>query len=39
MAAKGQAYVPSTQDEAVRAKTARDWKGWFALLDKAGGRV
>ena len=25
-------------DEAVRKKTGRDWKGWFALLDKAGAK-
>jgi hypothetical protein len=36
MAAKGQAYVPSMRDEAVRAKTGKDWKGWFDLLDKVG---
>lgn len=23
-------------DEAVKAKTGRDWKEWFAILDKAG---
>ena len=36
MARKGQPYVPSMGDAAVRAKTRRDWKGWFALLDDAG---
>lgn len=25
-------------DEAVRKKTGRDWKEWFALLDKAGAK-
>ena len=25
-------------DSAVRAKTGRDWKGWFAILDRAGGK-
>jgi hypothetical protein len=37
MAGKGQAaaYVPSMADAAVKAKTGKDWKGWFAVLDKA----
>lgn len=25
-------------DEAVRKKTGRDWKEWFAILDKAGAK-
>jgi hypothetical protein len=25
-------------DAAVKAKTGKDWKGWFALLDKAGAK-
>jgi hypothetical protein len=40
MAAKGQAYVPSMGDEAVRAKTDKDWKGWLNSskrdIDKLG---
>jgi hypothetical protein len=24
------------KDSAVKAKTGKDWKGWFAVLDKAG---
>src|SRR5258708_2259493 len=42
MAKKGHPSVSSMQDEAVRGKTGRNcktgrnWKGWFALLDKAG---
>jgi hypothetical protein len=29
-------YTPSMSDEAVKAKTGKDWKTWFALMDKAG---
>jgi hypothetical protein len=36
MAAKLKAYVPSMSDAAVRAKTGKDWAGWFGALDKAG---
>jgi hypothetical protein len=36
MATKKPAYVPSMKDEAVRAKTGRNWNQWFILLDKAG---
>jgi uncharacterized protein YndB with AHSA1/START domain len=25
-------------DEAVKAKTGKDWKSWFAILDKAGAK-
>ena len=25
-------------DEIIRKKTGREWKGWFALLDKAGAK-
>jgi uncharacterized protein YndB with AHSA1/START domain len=28
---------PSISDEAVRAKTGKDWGEWFAILDTAGG--
>jgi len=34
MAVKGTA--PSMSDEAVKAKTGKTWKQWFAVLDKAG---
>jgi len=30
------AYVPSMSDESVKARTGRDWPGWFETLDKAG---
>jgi hypothetical protein len=36
MAPKKQTYVPSMADAAVKAKTGKDWAGWFAALDKAG---
>jgi hypothetical protein len=29
-------YTPSMSDAAVKAKTGKDWKAWFALMDKAG---
>jgi len=35
MAAKN-AYVPSMRDEAVKARTGKNWAGWFGTLDKAG---
>jgi hypothetical protein len=37
MAGKGQAaeYAPSMSDEAVKAKTGKNWSQWFAALDKA----
>lgn len=35
MAAKGQAQSPDMSDAAVKAKTGKDWKAWFAALDKA----
>lgn len=31
-----QAYVPNMSDAAVKAKTGKDWAGWFGALDKAG---
>jgi hypothetical protein len=31
-----QAYVPTMSDAAVKAKTGKDWAGWFGALDKAG---
>jgi uncharacterized protein YndB with AHSA1/START domain len=30
--------APRMSDEAVKAKTGKDWKEWFAILDKAGAR-
>jgi Domain of unknown function (DUF4287)/Activator of Hsp90 ATPase homolog 1-like protein len=30
--------APRMSDEAVKAKTGKDWKQWFAILDKAGAR-
>jgi len=37
MAGKGQTgdYAPSMSDEAVKAKTGKNWSQWFAALDKA----
>lgn len=32
------AQTDSISDAAVRAKTGKSWKQWFALLDKAGAR-
>ena len=29
---------PRMSDEAVKAKTGKSWKEWFALLDKAGAK-
>jgi hypothetical protein len=29
---------PRMSDEAVQAKTGKNWKQWFAIIDKAGGR-
>jgi hypothetical protein len=29
-------YVPSMSDAAVKAKTGKDWAGWFGALDRAG---
>lgn len=31
-----QHHVPNMTDAAVKAKTGRDWAGWFGALDKAG---
>jgi hypothetical protein len=30
--------APRMSDMAVKAKTGRNWKDWFAVLDKAGAR-
>jgi uncharacterized protein YndB with AHSA1/START domain len=32
------AFAPRMSDEAVKAKTGKTWKEWFAILDKAGAR-
>jgi hypothetical protein len=31
-----QEHVPGMSDAAVKAKTGKDWAGWFGALDKAG---
>lgn len=31
-----QDHVPNMSDAAVKAKTGKDWAGWFGALDKAG---
>jgi hypothetical protein len=31
-----QEYSPGMSDAAVKAKTGKDWAGWFGALDKAG---
>lgn len=31
-----QDYVPNMSDAAVKAKTGRNWAGWFGTLDRAG---
>src|SRR5262249_32096312 len=31
-----QQYVPNMSDAAVKAKTGKDWAGWFGALDRAG---
>jgi hypothetical protein len=33
-----EAVSPRMSDAAVNAKTGRDWKEWFAILDKAGAK-
>ena len=33
-----QAKGPRMSDEAVKAKTGKTWKEWFAILDKAGAK-
>ena len=38
MRGKRQAHVPGVRDTAVKAKTGKDWAGWFAALDKAGAK-
>jgi hypothetical protein len=31
-------HIPSISDTAVRARTGKDWAGWFGALDRAGAR-
>lgn len=39
MTAKSAAtYKPKMSDEAVKAKTGKDWNAWFRTLDKAGAK-
>jgi hypothetical protein len=33
--ASARTYVPTISDAAVRARTGKDWKGWFGILDRA----
>lgn len=35
MTRKRQTYVPSMSDAAVKAKTGKNWAGWFGVLDTA----
>jgi len=35
MTKQAHAYGPTMSDAAVKAKTGKDWKGWFAALDKS----
>jgi hypothetical protein len=36
MPTRTQDYVPNMSDAAVKAKTGKDWAGWFGALDQAG---
>ena len=38
MTARAASHIPSVSDAAVKARTGREWAGWFAALDKAGAR-
>jgi uncharacterized protein YndB with AHSA1/START domain len=35
---KNEPKAPRMSDEAVKAKTGKTWKQWFAVIDKAGGK-
>ena len=35
---KKEAMTPRMSDEAVNAKTGKNWEQWFAILDKAGAK-
>jgi hypothetical protein len=36
MVTRPRAYVPSLSNAVVKARTGRDWAGWFRMLDRAG---
>ena len=36
MGVRARTYVPSMSAAAVKARTGKDWQGWFRTLDKAG---
>ena len=36
MATRTRASVPSLSNAVVKARTGRDWSGWFRMLDRAG---
>jgi hypothetical protein len=36
MTARPRSHVPTVSDAAVKARTGKDWAGWFAVLDKGG---
>jgi hypothetical protein len=36
MPTAAQQHVPNMSDAAVKARTGKDWAGWFGTLDKAG---
>ena len=38
MAKKATSIAPRMSDDAVKAKTGKTWKQWFAVLDKAGAK-
>ncbi|MCA1573926.1 MAG: DUF4287 domain-containing protein [Acidobacteria bacterium] len=38
MATTTKAQSPSMRDEAVKAKTGKNWNQWFAILDKVGAK-
>jgi uncharacterized protein DUF4287 len=38
MSTKTKTYAPRMSDDAVKTKTGKDWKSWFALLDKSGAK-
>ena len=36
MPSKRETFIPSMSDAAVKAKTGKEWAGWFTALDDAG---
>ena len=38
MSNKSKSPNPKIGDEAVKAKTGKNWQGWFVILDKAGAK-